>query len=420
MDVANQVDSIVNNLVRDIETRLNARVESLITQALQSRLDSIDYESKLNFLASRKLDSMIAEMEVDQASVQQRLDAVADTVINSVQTDARQMAITHVKNRLYNDLDVNQMVREIVGVEIAQKLGTFAFPPNSIPGEAVNSKKLVISGDNVSGGIIKNFASNGIDDKSSQVQMTLLDAGVVVENKLITLGLEVKGTTVIEGDLHIVGDVPVEGKFYQTLIAHTVEATKKNLDTELFQGYSQILFDRIQDQGIELDKISIGGQPLVQGPKLNYGISDTNITRLGIVQGLETSGDTYLNQSLMVVNGRVGVNTRDPQHALSVWDQEVEIGFTKRQRDVGWMGTPREQSLILSANKNDNVVLNHDGSTTIQRLFLGGVEIGTTDQSPAGAAPRGSVMFNNNPTPGSPAGWVSLGNGAWSRFGTLG
>ena len=420
MDVANQVDSIVNNLVRDIETRLNARVEALVTQALQSRLDSIDYENKLNFLASRKLDSMIAEMEVDQASVQQRLDAVADTVINSVQSDARQMAMTHVKNRLYNDLDVNQMVREIVGVEISQKLGTFAFPPNSIPGEAINSKTLAISGDNVTGGIIKKFASNGIDDKSSQVQLTLLDAGVVVENKLITLGLEVKGTTVIEGDLHIVGDVPVEGKFYQTLIAHTIEATKKNLDTELFQGYSQILFDRIQEQGIELDKISIGGQPLVVGPKLNYGISDTNITRLGIVQGLETSGDTYLNQSLMVVNGRVGINTRDPQHALSIWDQEVEIGFTKRQRDVGWMGTPREQSLILSANKNDNVVLNHDGSTTIQRLFLGGVEIGTTDQAPASGAPRGSVMFNNNPTPGSPAGWVSLGNGAWSRFGTLG
>ena len=122
----------------------------------------------------------------------------------------------------------------------------------------------------------------------------------------------------------------------------------------------------------------------------------------------------------MVVNGRVGINTRDPQHALSVWDQEVEIGFTKRQRDVGMLGTPREQSLILSANRHDNLVLNHDGSITVNRFFLRGTEIGVVDATPSTAAPRGSVMFNGNPTPGSPAGWISLGDGAWTRFGTLG
>ena len=101
MDVSSQVDSIVDNLVRDIEARLNVRVEALIAKALEGRLDKIDYESKINFLASRKLDNMIAEMEVDQASIQKRLDDVADTVINSVQSESRALAITHVKNKLY-------------------------------------------------------------------------------------------------------------------------------------------------------------------------------------------------------------------------------------------------------------------------------------------------------------------------------
>ena len=181
MDVSSQVDSIVDNLVRDIETRLNVRVEALITKALEGRLDAIDYEAKINFLASRKLDNMIAEMEVDQASIQRRLDDVADIVINNVQSESRSLAITHVKNKLYNEVDVNQLVKEIVGVEIASKLATFAFPRGSIPGEAVASRGFEISGDNVRGGIIRNFSSNGIEDRSEQVQMTLLDQAVVVE-----------------------------------------------------------------------------------------------------------------------------------------------------------------------------------------------------------------------------------------------
>ena len=80
MDITNQVDSIVENLVKQIETRLNARVDNLVTAALTQRLDNIDYEKKLNWLASTKLDGLIAGMEVDQTRVQERLDAVADTI----------------------------------------------------------------------------------------------------------------------------------------------------------------------------------------------------------------------------------------------------------------------------------------------------------------------------------------------------
>lgn len=420
MDVTSQVDTIVNNLVRDIETRLNARVEALVTQALQQKLDAVDYEGKLNFLASRKLDTMISEMDVDQSGVQKRLDDVVEVVINNVQAEAKKLATDHVKQKLYSEVDVNQLVREIVGVEISSKLATFAFPRSSIPGEAVNSKNLVVSGDNIRGGTINNFNSNGIEDKSTAVQMTLLDQGVVIENKIISLGLEVKGQTVIEGDLHILGDIPVEGEFYKKLIANAVTATKGALDTELFEGFSYTLFDRIRTEGIDLNKITLNGALLVEGSKLNYSISDTNITRLGLVRDIQTAGDSYLSETLMVVKDRVGVNTRDPAHALSVWDQDVEVGIGRRQRDVAWFGTPREQSMMLSANRKDNLVLNPDGSVSVQKLFIGQAEIGTSDSTPSGSATRGSVMFNSNPTPGSPAGWISLGNGVWSRFGSLG
>lgn len=419
MDITNQVDSIVENLVKQIETRLNARVDALVNEALSNRLDNIDYEKKLNWLASAKLDNLISGMEVDQTRVQERLDAVADVVVNNFEAETKRLATEHVKHKLYNEIDVNHTVREIVLSEISKKLATFAFPKSSIPGDAINAQSLVISGNNVRGGIIQNFNSNGIEDKSSAVQMTLLDAGVVVENKIVSLGLEVKGQTVIEGDLHIKGDVPMTGSFGKRIIENTVAATKESLNAELFDGFSATLFDRIAEHGIDLNKVTLNGNPIFDGPKLSYNITDTNITRLGLVKDLQTTGEALLSQTLYVGEKRVGINTLEPNHAFSVWDQEVEIGFSKRERDVAWLGTPREQTMVLSSNRKDNLTLNKDGTVSINQLFIGQQEIGFSAGTPSQAAPKGSVLFNSAPGPGQPAGWLSLGNGVWSRFGTL-
>jgi hypothetical protein len=419
MDITNQVDSIVENLVKQIETRLNARVDNLVTAALTQRLDNIDYEKKLNWLASTKLDGLIAGMEVDHTRVQERLDAVADQVVNSFEAETKRLATEHVKHKLYNEIDVNHTVREIVLTEISKKLATFAFPNASIPGDAINSRTLIVSGNNIRGGTIQNFNSNGIEDKSTQVQMTLLDAGVVIENKIISLGLEVKGQTVIEGDLHIKGDVPMTGTFAQRIIENTVAATKQSLNTELFDGFSSTLFERIQEHGIDLNKLTLNGNPVIDGSKLSYSVTDTNITRLGLVRDLQTTGEALLSQTLYVGDKRVGINTLEPGHALSVWDQEVEIGFGKRERDVAWVGTPRDQTVVLSANRKDNLVLNKDGTVSINELYIGQQQIGFSAGTPAHGATKGSVLFNSAPGPGQPAGWISLGNGAWSRFGTL-
>jgi len=420
MDITNQVDTIVNNLVRDIETRLNTRIDNLVAQALQQRLDNIDYEKKLNWLASAKLDNLLGNMDVDQSRVQQRLDEVSDLVINNFETEARRLASEHVKNKLYQEVDVNHVVREIVLTEISKKLATFAFPKGSIPGEAIDPQGLRLTGNNIKGGIIQNFNSNGIEDKSTSVQMTLLDAGVVIENKIVSLGLEVKGQTVIEGDLHIKGDVPMDGEFFQRIIQNTVAATRAAIGPDVFEAYNNDIFERIREHGLDLSKISLNGSAIIDGGKLNPGVTDTNITKLGLVRDLQTAGEALLSQTLYVGNKRVGVNTLEPGHALSVWDEEVEIGFGKRQRDIAWFGTPREQSLLLSANRKDNLALNSDGSVSVQKLFIKQIEIGTSDGTPKDAATKGAVRFNNNPVPGGPAGWISLGGGAWSRFGTLG
>ena len=420
MDITAPIDSIVNNLVRDIETRLNNRVDTLVTKSLSDRLDSVDIDGKLNWLASAKLDNLISDMEVDNSTVQRRIDAVADTVVNGFETEARRLATEYVRTRLYNDMDVTKLVREIIADELTKRAATFAFPPRSIPGSAINPVGLDLTGNNITGGVIKNFNSVGIEDKSTQVQMTLLDQAVVIENDIVALGLTVKGDTVFEGNVTITGDIPKESKFYQTLLQNSVDGMKNAMTTQLFQGYSHVLFDLIRDRGLDLSTLKLNGVSIVDGNKLNYGINDTNISRLGIVKDLQTTGEALLSQTLYVTQNRVGINTIEPDHALSVWDQEVEIGFSKQGKDRAWFGTPRSQDLVIGVNREDNIVLKTDGSVDIKKMRVDEMEIGGSNEPPSHVAKAGSVMFNTRPVPGGVAGWISLGGGVWARFGNLG
>lgn len=420
MDVTAQVDSIVENLVRGIETRLEARLEQSVIAFLENKLQAVDVEKKLNWLASIKLDNLIGSLSIDQNTVQQRVEAVTDTVVNGIEAECRKTSLDRIRHRINSELDINKLVKEVLSSELQSRIKEIDFPAGSIPGSAINASSLHISGDSIQGGIIRNFGSSGIQDLSNNVQLTLLNEAVVIENNVITLGLQVKGTTVIEGDLVIHGTVPAESQFYSSIISNAVEGVKNSMDQEFFGDYATVIFDRIREQGLDLNRITLNGTEIITGNKLNYGITDTNITRVGMVKDLQTAGETYLSEVLYVGKDRVGINTMEPANSLSVWDQEVELGMGKRSKDVGWIGTTRRQDLVLSANNQDNLTLVQDGTVRVQRLQINKVNLISVSSTPNHNEPRGTVAFNENPAPGQPIGWVSLGNSAWSRFGTVG
>jgi hypothetical protein len=419
MDIANQVDSIVEGLVRQIQVKLDAQVETIVTNKIQQAISAINFEQKLNWLASVKLDNLIAELEIDKDSVDRKIDSVTDIVIKNIENEARTLATNLVQQRLYSGLDLKNIVREAAADEIHRVLQDFTFPARSIPVLALQSEDLTVSGDQIKGGVIEKFSSTGIDDRSSQVQMTVMDQGVVIENRLISMGLEVKGTTVFDGDVVINGDIPEHSAIYKKILDHTVIKTREELNQELFEGYSSVLFDNIRREGLDLDKITIEGKEIIKGNQLGYSISDSNIQRLGLLQDLRVGGEADIFETLHVTKGRIGVNTRDPSTVFSVWDQEVELGMGKRERDVAFIGTPRGQRLVVGSGKNDNLILDSDGTVKVKSIDVDGIKFMSVDSAPNFAAPVGVIAWNRKPAPGASIGWVSLGNAVWSKFGIL-
>ena len=419
MDIANQVDSIVEGLVRQIQTKLDSQVNQIVTVKLQEAIAAIDFENKLNWLASVKLDNLIAELQIDQELVNAKVDSVSDIVVTNIQNEARTLATNLVQQRLYSGIDLKNIVREAAADEIRRTLQDFTFPAASIPASALQSQDLAITGEQIRGGIISRFSSTGIDDRSSTVQMSILDEGVVIENRVISMGLEVKGTTVLDGDVVINGDIPEHSAIYQKILDHSVSQTKAELNQELFESYSSVIFNNIRTEGLDLNRITIDGKEIVKGNQLGYSIVDTNIQRLGLLQDLRVDGPAEIFSTLHVTKNRIGINTVEPTAALSIWDQEVELGMGKRERDVAYIGTPRGQRLIVAAGKNDNLIIDTDGSVKVKSLEVDGVRFMAVDSAPNFTAPVGTIAWNRKPAHGASIGWVSLGNAVWAKFGIL-
>ena len=145
----------------------------------------------------------------------------------------------------------------------------------------------------------------------------------------------------------------------------------------------------------------------------------SQLQSLGVVRDLQTDGEALLSQTLYVSNHRVGVNTMDPNTALSIWDEEIEIGIGKQTHNTARIGAARDQSLIIGSNKQDNIILTPDGVTAISKLRLGNMMFSSSAMPPQYDAPRGTVVFNEVPSLGGPLGWVSLGNARWANFGII-
>jgi hypothetical protein len=354
-------------------------------------------------------------MNIDN-QVNQIVQQVITEITGKIQQQVMDVVTTHISD-ITAKIDYQALFKS--ALTNAMSARQFRFPDASIPAEAIDFANLSISGSNISGGIVTNFGSTGIDDQSTACQLSIFDDVTVVENNLLTKDLTVKGTATIEGDLNVTGTLPESSPLFQQIIKTAVNNVRTSLDQVVFQNYADMVLGQIKKDGLDLTKITLNGTAIVDGGNLSNSITFSNLQRVGILQDLQVSGESVLSQTLYTANKRVGINTVEPAQALSIWDQEIEIGFGKHGNNVAIIGTPRSHALIISSNAKNNLVLTTDGGVELNHMKLGTMHISTSDRPPSNDMPKGALVFNNNPSLGGPLGWISLGDAKWANFGYI-
>lgn len=316
-------------------------------------------------------------------------------------------------------LDIPTLVREHLSNVLNSSAKTYTFPNRSIHGSAINPDGLFLKGDQIAAGVIRNFESTGIQDKSTETQVTILDNATVYENQLVAKELHIAGNATIDGDLNITGSISAASKLFDELLNKSKDAIRGEMQSGMLASFRDDVLKQLHTEGLPADVIKYQNHRLVKDNSLAPTIMFSNLQKVGALKELQVIGETLLDETVYVSNGRVGFNTMDPEATFDLWDQEVEISAGKLEKDVGIIHAPKNQTLVIGANKNYNLVVNTDGSVTINTLKIGASRHSSSDEIPTADAPKGNIVWNTNPSLGAPIGWVSLGGARWAQFGLI-
>jgi len=262
---------------------------------------------------------------------------------------------------------------------------------------------------------MKNFASNGISDNASQLQLTVMDETVVVENQLVAKDLQIMGNTCVK-DLTVTGSINTDNRSWHTLAEEISRRTLDQLDQDWQNRLISQVSEQIQKNGIDFDHVMIQGQSLVSENTLSDAITESNIQKLGHLKSLHVKGEAHIYETVSVVNRRLGVNTTTPESALSVWDEEVAVIIGKHQAKQAFVGTSRDQGLAIGVNRQPQIEIDISGLTRIKKLQVGLHKISHDSRVPGWSGTRGDIVFNSSPGADRVFAWVCLGAHKWQTL----
>lgn len=260
--------------------------------------------------------------------------------------------------------------------------------------------------------LLTNFSSLGINDQATSCQFTVMDDTTVVENKLTTRDLDVVVSARIK-DLAVTGSINTDNRAWDDLAEVISVKTLDKINTEWQNSLVAQVVAQIESNGVSFDHVRVGDTLLVEGNKLSSKITESAIQALGTLRTLSVKGETHLNETVSVLRGRLGINTQEPESALSIWDEEVSLVLGKHKLKQAYIGTNRDQGLVLGVNRLAQLEIGTNGLTTIKKLQVGLHKISHDTQVPGYVGTRGDIVFNSNPGPDRVFAWVCLGSYNW-------
>lgn len=340
------------------------------------------------------------EKYVDESNIKQCIDlAVEQLVQSSIDLLGQDPVwLSKIENTI-NQSVVQRTIASLNSIDV-----------NSVIQQRVDEKL-----NDVHAHFLQNFKTSGIIDKSTEVQLTVMDGVVVAENDLTTRTLQVVESAVVQ-DLVVKGSINTDNRSWNDLADVISNKTLEQLNDDWKESLVAQVRESITENGINFNTVNIDGEPLVSENKLSSKITDSKLQTVGQLHTLVVKGEASIFDTVVVKNHRLGINTHAPEMALSVWDEEVSVVIGKNKSKQAYIGTNRDQSLVLGTNRQAQVEIDVDGLTRIKKLQVGLHQIGHSNEVPGWSGTRGDLIFNTSPGPDRVFGWVCLGAYKWQTL----
>jgi hypothetical protein len=365
----------------DLVETVKSSVATLMTQGHVPGIQNYVDDAVITTTVDRSVETFVTRT-IDQLSVDPDWLAKIETQIN--QTYVRKLA-----ERLH-DVDITAMIGQHID--------------NGI--------------DRWQDRLLADFKTRGIVDLATKTELTVMDGTVVVESELASTDVTVEKDIIVKGtailnNLSVRGTINTDNKSWQLLSDNIADKTLAQLSEQWRAEMTDQVLALAKQQGIEFAQVLIEGTPLINGNALNAAITDSNIQQLGTLRSLSVTGPVNLNNAVNVVGRRLGINTEQPEMALSIWDEEVGVIAGKFSKQTAFVGTSRATALNIGVNRTAAIEIDADGLTTVKNLRVGRHIYTHAATMPGYSGTRGDIVFNSDPKPTEPFAWQCLGAFRW-------
>jgi len=263
----------------------------------------------------------------------------------------------------------------------------------------------------------QDFVTRGIQDGADTLELSLAPGEVRITNSLscsdfVTDSAQIQGVLSVQ-DLVLRGTINTDNHSWNELSNRIARDTLALITDQWRQDLVAGVLEAAKTQGIEFQDVIVRGMPLVQDGKLNSAIRQSQLESLGTLDRLSVSGDVDLADTMHVRHRRVGINTLDPEMALSLWDEEVSVVAGKLKQSHAFLGTSRSQNFSLGVNRKPYLEIDTDGLVTAKNFRIDRHRVSFAAQVPGYSGTRGDLVFNSDPNDGQPFAWVCLGAFRW-------
>jgi len=389
----------------DLEKHINEQVE----QSIKAYIDSDELQKHVREQVDAAVGTIIQRIAGKVYVEIINENQIAQHIDNIIKIEAGQI-VQNLSTQMVRDeiskISVSGLVEKQVNKEIKVKIDNFDFPESSIPTSAIKWKQGCLSGSLIDDGMISNFSSTGIDDKSDNVQLTILNDHVVVENNFsaynVTAVEDINAKNIsLTGALEIGTEIIDHGALTQFVQTHF------EIKMEEAMANYKSLFNK-------------DGQMIITPTSLAPSIVETNIKKLGNLQELNVLGDANLSGTVYInVNGKVGINTDSPRGAFTVYDQDAEVSFARTTRRTMFIGSTSPTGIELGTNSQAQLVFKENQIDINSALTILGIKFSVSDSIPEHQGSQNEVVFVKNVADGQPLIYICRGGTKWTGIAKL-
>ena len=261
---------------------------------------------------------------------------------------------------------------------------------------------------------VNDYFMSSIVNQSSKPQLTITDSYVVNENEFISNDVTVERDLQVKGSISLHGRINVDNPSWNELKDHIRASIVAEIGNQSRADLIQDVKESVFMEGVAIENALVNGEPLVNVDTLAGKITESKLKSVGTLRELDVKGTTTLNNNtLNVLNTRVGINTEKPTMALELWDQEVAITLGKQSKDTGFIGLRKRGDLHIGVNQTGDIQIDEEGVVRINKLKIGRNSITWSNSVPGYAGLLGDIVFSTNKVAN---GWRCTGGHNWSQF----